>query len=471
MGFVGFLKLALKCFDLARPLFALGCPLYGSIRAIESNSYSDMRNLVAYWIVFSLISLFELAFVKLIDWLPFWPYMKLMAICWLVLPHFNGASQIYDCLIRPWLYVNLQNVIKQLIKPKENLSLNGENFLAVAEWYVKENGSEALEKLLDRKSKHTNPNIDVEEVEEVKAVTNTREKEPATAIQSQFKEPKVAKEDTEAVEQREVDTTAAIKRSKLEETNCAKENAKSRELKEKNPTLVTEWDKFVESILAQTKKKTVAAGEIKEKTVPPPNHAQPEKTSVAAGEIKDKNIPKPNHAQPQKKSVAAGEINEDTVAARGEENKVTKETNPSQKVQKEWTCAVCQVTTTSENNLNSHLRGKKHKAKCEELRSSKQAAKNKGSSSSSTANDQKPTNSVSGDRSNQPKAKKQEENVQVNGTTAQFKQKDKQKNTGSGMNQPKFWCYACNVKCPSEIHLASHVKGKKHLAQIQQFFG
>ncbi|KAL6964207.1 hypothetical protein U1Q18_035264 [Sarracenia purpurea var. burkii] len=338
--------------------------------------------------------------------------MKLMAICWLVLPHFNGASQIYDCLIRPWLYVNLQIVIKQFIKPKENLSLNGENFLALAERYVKENGSEALEKLLDGKFKHTNPNIDVEEVEEVKAVTNTREKEPATTIQ----------------------------------------------------------DKFVESILAQTEKKTVAVGGIKEKTVPLPNHAQPEKRSVAAGEIKEKNMPKPNHAQPQKKSVAAGEINENTVAASGEEDKVTEETNPSQKVQKEWTCAVCQVTTTSENNLNSHLHGKKHEAKCEELRSSKQAAKNKGSSSSSTANDWKPTNSISGNRLNQPKAKKQEENVQVNRTTAQFKQKNEQ-NTGSGMNQPKFWCYVCDVKCPGEIDMVSHFKGKKHLAQIQQSTG
>ncbi|XP_028057407.1 HVA22-like protein a [Camellia sinensis] len=70
MGIVSFLKFGLKCFFdfLAWPLFALVCPLYASVWAIESNSNSDMRNLVAYWIVFSLISLFELAFVKLIEW-------------------------------------------------------------------------------------------------------------------------------------------------------------------------------------------------------------------------------------------------------------------------------------------------------------------------------------------------------------------------------------------------------------------
>ncbi|XP_059636390.1 uncharacterized protein LOC132278583 isoform X2 [Cornus florida] len=38
------------------------------------------------------------------------------------------------------------------------------------------------------------------------------------------------------------------------------------------------------------------------------------------------------------------------------------------KVQKEWSCAVCQVTTTSQICLNTHLQGKKHKAMEEELR-------------------------------------------------------------------------------------------------------
>ncbi|KAF9623783.1 hypothetical protein IFM89_005290 [Coptis chinensis] len=31
-------------------------------------------------------------------------------------------------------------------------------------------------------------------------------------------------------------------------------------------------------------------------------------------------------------------------------------------IQREWTCVLCTVTTTSENNLRSHLQGKKHKA-------------------------------------------------------------------------------------------------------------
>lgn len=41
---------------------------YASIRAIETDSASDFRKLVAYWILFSLTFLFEGAFVRLLEW-------------------------------------------------------------------------------------------------------------------------------------------------------------------------------------------------------------------------------------------------------------------------------------------------------------------------------------------------------------------------------------------------------------------
>lgn len=46
---------------------------------------------------------------------------------------------------------------------------------------------------------------------------------------------------------------------------------------------------------------------------------------------------------------------------------VTCPTSPK-KVQKEWSCALCLVSTTSEKCLETHLQGKKHMAKKEELR-------------------------------------------------------------------------------------------------------
>ncbi|GKU85883.1 hypothetical protein SLEP1_g489 [Rubroshorea leprosula] len=66
MDFFKFLKISFDA--LAWPIFALGYPLVASIRAIETNSDSDCRKLVTYWVLFSLISLFEHAFMGLLKW-------------------------------------------------------------------------------------------------------------------------------------------------------------------------------------------------------------------------------------------------------------------------------------------------------------------------------------------------------------------------------------------------------------------
>ncbi|CBI38246.3 unnamed protein product, partial [Vitis vinifera] len=39
-----------------------------SIRVIETNSISDIRKLVAYWVLFSLISFFDRTFSKILEW-------------------------------------------------------------------------------------------------------------------------------------------------------------------------------------------------------------------------------------------------------------------------------------------------------------------------------------------------------------------------------------------------------------------
>ncbi|OAY51114.1 uncharacterized protein LOC110616199 [Manihot esculenta] len=46
----------------------------------------------------------------------------------------------------------------------------------------------------------------------------------------------------------------------------------------------------------------------------------------------------------------------------------------SKKVQREWSCSLCLVSTTNEKCLNKHLRGKKHKAKKEEVRAEEMAS-------------------------------------------------------------------------------------------------
>ncbi|KAH7834296.1 hypothetical protein Vadar_014655 [Vaccinium darrowii] len=409
MGFVGFLKFAFKCFDLLA--------WYASIRAIENNSNSELRNLVAYWILFSLVSLFELAFVKLIEWLPFWPYMKLMAMCLLVLPNFNGASYVYECLLRPFLSVDPQVVMKYFIRPKEDKSLNAENFLAMAEMYVQENGSEVLEKLLDRKSNYTKPDIGVEEI---KAMTNTEEKETAAAIQSKHTNADIGVEEIKAITNTEEMETAAAIQSKYEEPNVGEDAARAVKQPERSPLAAT--------TLSEGKEPNVAEENA---------NSEVENPAVATEQVKRVG---PNLAQNEKITVDAGDIEEKTVAAAGGENKAVEITG-LEKVQKEWTCALCQVTTTCEKNLDTHLKGRKHRAKCRELKASKQANKTKGSSS--LAASPEPKKCLNVDRQNDNRTKKQQYKVQVNRTDEQCREKEVDY-IGCWMNQFKFSC-ACGI--------------------------
>ncbi|KAF7126394.1 hypothetical protein RHSIM_Rhsim11G0142600 [Rhododendron simsii] len=364
---------------------------YASIRAIENNSNSEMRNVVAYWILFSLVSLFELAFVKLIDWPPVWPYIKLLAMCLLVLPHFNGASYVYECLLRPCLSVDPRAAIKYFIKPKEDKKLDAESFLADVDRYVQENGSEALEKFLDRKSKHTKPDIGMEVM---KAMTYTEEKDTAAAIKSKYEEPNVGKVDARAVELPQKSPVAATKLSTVSEPHVDKENANAGELKDESPAVATEqlaspWNfcslvNSVEPNLVQNEKKAVATtGQLKGKNPAVATEQAARLTTMRSNLNPSRCQVKrvvPNLAQNEKKTVGAGEIKGETVAAAGGEKKALEITD-SEKVQREWTCALCQVTTTCEEDLNSHLQGRKHMDKCEELKASKKVNKNPGSSS------------------------------------------------------------------------------------------
>nr|XP_043606937.1 HVA22-like protein a [Erigeron canadensis] len=87
---------------LAGPLVSLAYPLYASIRAIETKNTADDQQWLTYWVLYSMITLFELTFYTLVDWIPFWSYLKLVITCWLVIPQFSGATYVYQHYVRPF---------------------------------------------------------------------------------------------------------------------------------------------------------------------------------------------------------------------------------------------------------------------------------------------------------------------------------------------------------------------------------
>ncbi|KAL6583980.1 HVA22-like protein a [Orobanche minor] len=155
-GAVSFLKLLAQNFDLlAGPVVSLVYPLYASIRAIETKSPTDDQQWLTYWVLYSMITLFELTFAKLIEWLPFWSYIKLFFTCWLVIPYFSGAAYVYEQYVRPYLVTRQKTVNIWYVPRKKDIFNKPDDILTAAEKYIQENGADAFEKMLHRTKETT----------------------------------------------------------------------------------------------------------------------------------------------------------------------------------------------------------------------------------------------------------------------------------------------------------------------------
>ncbi|CAG7887557.1 unnamed protein product [Brassica rapa] len=84
----------------AGPLVMLVYPLYASVVAMESTTKVDDEQWLAYWIIYSFLTLTELILQSLLEWIPIWYSVKLVFVAWLVLPQFHGAAFIYNRVVR-----------------------------------------------------------------------------------------------------------------------------------------------------------------------------------------------------------------------------------------------------------------------------------------------------------------------------------------------------------------------------------
>ncbi|MCL7036304.1 hypothetical protein MKW94_022423 [Papaver nudicaule] len=201
------------------------------------------------------------------------------------------------------------------------------------------------------------------------------------------------------------------------------------------------------------------------------------------------------------------------------------------KAQKEWSCALCKVSATTEKGLDAHLQGRKHKAKERGLMRAKGAISleiegpgvskdsdepelaNVSSSSILGHEEEKVPAKKINDRESMEKdeaANEQKQNDQVPGekdeddesllnkdiesSTALPEKPEGSRRSLFGGEMPvkamksenneeetlqkdqnpedvekrfKFWCEHCQIGCRSAINMADHERGKKHIALIQ----
>jgi len=95
--------IGLRSYALSGPVMMLLYPLYASIMAIESPYKEDDQQWLTYWVLYSLVSLLEMAAGPVIAWIPFYATAKLLIASWLVLPQFRGGIILYEKFVRPYL--------------------------------------------------------------------------------------------------------------------------------------------------------------------------------------------------------------------------------------------------------------------------------------------------------------------------------------------------------------------------------
>ncbi|KAG1367786.1 putative HVA22-like protein a [Cocos nucifera] len=119
------------------------------MRAIESPSSLDDQQWLTYWMLYSLITLFELTCWNVLQWFLLWPYMKLVFCLWLVLPIFNGAAYIYENFVRRYVKIGNYAGSRYPEDQRRILQMLNLDSRKPVEQYIEKYGSEAFQRVVE----------------------------------------------------------------------------------------------------------------------------------------------------------------------------------------------------------------------------------------------------------------------------------------------------------------------------------
>jgi hypothetical protein len=75
-------------------------PLYISIKTLQNGDREDIKQWLVYWVVYSVFINLESVFGLLLQYIPFYSFLKIVFLLILYLPQYNGALWIYEKLLK-----------------------------------------------------------------------------------------------------------------------------------------------------------------------------------------------------------------------------------------------------------------------------------------------------------------------------------------------------------------------------------
>jgi len=127
--------------------FGLLYPTAKSFEAVETGH--DDAQWLMYWIIYTFLLIAETVMWPVLKWIPLYGEAKAVLLAWLVLPHFKGATWVYEAVVRPTL-TTLQTEIQKV--PAFERMLNQDEAHSVGQVGTPEEDVNLME---DRKTKVT----------------------------------------------------------------------------------------------------------------------------------------------------------------------------------------------------------------------------------------------------------------------------------------------------------------------------
>ncbi|KAH9988830.1 TB2/DP1, HVA22 family-domain-containing protein [Xylariaceae sp. FL0662B] len=110
-------------------------PLFASYKALKTSDPAQLTPWLMYWSVFACALLVESWLELILVWIPFYSYIRLLFLLYLVLPQTQGARQIYETYLHPYLEENETAIEEFIASAHDRVRAAGMTYLKRAiEW-------------------------------------------------------------------------------------------------------------------------------------------------------------------------------------------------------------------------------------------------------------------------------------------------------------------------------------------------
>ncbi|QDS75457.1 hypothetical protein FKW77_004161 [Venturia effusa] len=121
--------------DLLTIVTTVFFPVFASYKALRTSDPAQLTPWLMYWVVLSIVNLFENTFSFILTWIPFYSWIRFGGHIYLVLPGKQGATQIYQTYVHPFLSEYEQDIDVFISNAHERAKVMGLQYMKqLIEW-------------------------------------------------------------------------------------------------------------------------------------------------------------------------------------------------------------------------------------------------------------------------------------------------------------------------------------------------